>query len=309
MEQITHSLPKLRQSMGNSHDDWLEAAEALLTTDTFPKMASRTFILPSSPDVEYRLAGITKGAGMIHPNMATTLGIICTDAPVTPGALQQLLSTSADKSYNCISIEGDTSTNDIVAMLANGAAGGSQIDFDPTANQQSEDFVALQKILIEYMADLAKLVVRDGEGATKFITIRVRGAPSYAAGKRMASAAARSVLLKTGIYGKDPNWGNVLVAMGYSLADTVFAGRGIIVPELTSVSLIPVDGSEALRFLHKGVPVEVDETATRVCMDQEDVEILVNLRDTQDDQDLEEAVYWTCDLTHEFITVNSDFRE
>lgn len=307
MENIIKIMPKLRQSMGNSHKHWLEAAQALLTTDTFPKMVSRNFSLPSSPGIEYRIAGITKGAGMIHPNMATTLGIICTDVPISPTALQQLLSTAADKSYNCISIEGDTSTNDMVTMLANGAAGGSEIDFDSSLQKQSEGFVTMQKVLIEYMADLAKLVVRDGEGATKFITIRIRGAPSYPAGKRIASAIARSVLLKTGIYGKDPGWGNVVVALGYSLADTEFAGQGIIVPESTSVSLIPVDGSQALKFFSKGVPMDVDETATKQAMDQEDVEILVDLRDTDDGQELEEVVYWTCDITHEFVTVNGDF--
>ncbi|KAF1349173.1 ArgJ family-domain-containing protein [Delphinella strobiligena] len=225
MEKIVQNMPKLCQNMGSTHNHWLEAATGMLTTDTFPKMASRTFTLPSSPGVEFRLAGITKGAGMIHPNMATTLGIMCTDAPVTPSALQQLLSTAADKPYNCISIEGDTSTNDMVALLANGAAGGRLVDFNPSLPHQSRDLIALQKILIEYMAELAKLVVRDGEGATKFVTIRVRGAPSYTAGNRIASAIARSVLFKTGIYGEDPGWGCVSVALGYSLADTEFAGQ------------------------------------------------------------------------------------
>ncbi|KAL1311910.1 hypothetical protein AAFC00_001979 [Neodothiora populina] len=309
ISSIIHNLPKLRQNMGSTHDHWLGAAIGMLTTDTFPKLASWTFTLPSSPGVEFRLAGITKGAGMIHPNMATTLGIICTDAPVTPSALQQLLSTAADKSYNCISIEGDTSTNDMVALLANGAAGGYPVDFDSSLPHQSEDFVALQKMLIGYMAELAKLVVRDGEGATKFITIRVRGAPSYPAGKRIASAIARSVLFKTGVYGGDPGWGWVSVALGYSLADTEFAGQGIIVPGLTSICLIPVDGSRALKILDKGVPAEIDQTLVEKAMEQQDVEILVDLRDGQDNQDLEEAVYWTCDLTHDFVTVNGDFRK
>ncbi len=296
--------------MGKSHEHWLEAAKGICTTDTFPKVASRTFTLPSSPNTTFSIAGITKGAGMIHPNMATTLGIICTDATVTPKALQELLSTAADKSYNCISIEGDTSTNDMVAMLANGAAGGIEIDFCPSAASQSEDFVAFQRTLIEFMADMAKLVVRDGEGATKFITIRVRGSPSYLAAKHIASVIARSVLVKTAIYGKDPSWGGVLAALGYSLIDTEFAGKGIIVPELTSVSFVPIDGGAELKFLDKGSPAKVDEVRAKEVMDQEDVEVVVDLRDDGKaaGQDVEEVVYWTCDLTHEFVTINGDFR-
>lgn len=296
--------------MGKSHEHWLEAAKGICTTDTFPKLVSRTFTLPSSPNITFSIAGITKGAGMIHPNMATTLGIICTDAPVTPTALQQLLCTAADKSYNCISIEGDTSTNDMLAMLANGAAGGTDIDYLPFATSQSNDFVAFQRTLIEFMADMAKLVVRDGEGATKFITIRVRGSPLYPAAKHIASVIARSVLVKTGIYGKDPNWGAVLAALGYSLIDTPFAGKGIIVPELTSVSLGPVDGGAQLKFLDKGSPAKVDEVRAKEIMGQEDVEVVVDLRDDVKGtgQDVEEAVYWTCDLTHEFVTINGDFR-
>ena len=247
---------------------------------------------------------------MIHPNMATTLGIICTDAAVTPAALQHLLATAADKSYNCISIEGDTSTNDMVAMLANGAAGGTEIAFDPDATNQYTDFVAFQRVLIAFMADLAQLVVCDGEGATKFVTIRVRGAPSYPAGKHIASVIARSVLVKTGIYGGDPCWGGVLAALGYSLIDTQFAGKGIVVPELTSVSFVSPDGGVELKFLDKGSVAKVDEAKAKEIVEREDVEVIVNVRDDESGarQDLEEAVYWTCDLTHEFMTINGDFK-
>lgn len=309
MTNIIQNIPKLYEGMGKSHEHWIEAAKGICTTDTFPKIASRTFNLPSSPDTAFSIAGITKGAGMIHPNMATTLGIICADAPVTPNALQNLLSTAADKSYNCISIEGDTSTNDMVAMLANGAAGGAEISFDESAASQSDDFIAFRRVLIEFMADMAKLVVRDGEGATKFITIRVRGAPSYPAAKHIASVIARSVLVKTGIYGKDPCWGGVLAALGYSLIDTEFAGRGIIIPELTSVSFVPVHGGAELKFLDKGSLSKVNEAYAKEIMEQEDVEVVINLRDDgKEERKVEEAVYWTCDLTDEFVTINGDFR-
>lgn len=273
--------------------------------DTYPKLISRTFSLPSAPTANFSLAGLTKGAGMVHPNMATTLGIICTDAPVTPTALQILLKGAASKSYNCISIDGDTSTNDMVTMFANGAAAASPsqpaVDISP---EPSADFVAFQHVLSGFMADMAKLVVRDAEGASKFITIRVRGSPSYEAAHHIASVIARSVLWKTGIYGQDPNWHGILAALGYSLLDTSFAGQGIIIPEQTSVSFM--DSSEAVKFLDRGVPVPVDEANIKQIMDKEDLETIVDLRHgTSPETTPEEAVYWTCDMTHDFISMNS----
>ncbi|OQE05913.1 hypothetical protein PENVUL_c021G06862 [Penicillium vulpinum] len=293
IHNILHHIPELTQKMGNTHDHWLEAAVALSTTDTYPKLLSRTFSLPSAPKTNFSLAGLTKGAGMVHPNMATTLGIICTDAPVTPTALQVLLRGAASKSYNCISIDGDTSTNDMVTMFANGAAAASSsqpaVDVSP---EPSADFVALQHVLSGFMSDMAKLVVRDAEGASKFITIRVRGSTSYDAAHHIASVIARSVLWKTGIYGRDPNWHGILAALGYSLLDTSFAGQGIIIPEQTSVSFM--DGSEAVKFLDRGVPVPVDGAKIKQIMDKEDLETIVDLRyNASQEITPEEAVYWT----------------
>ncbi|KUJ09396.1 Arginine biosynthesis bifunctional protein ArgJ beta chain [Mollisia scopiformis] len=274
INNIIKGIPTLHASMGNSHTHWLEAARGLSTTDTFPKLVSRTFTLPSSPTITYSIAGLTKGSGMIHPNMATTLGIICTDASISAPALQ-----------NCY------------PPLPRNR--GPEISLDSSC----EDFISFQRILVEFMADMAKLVVRDGEGATKFITIRVHGAPSYAAGKHIASVIARSVLFKTGIYGKEPNWGNVVAALGYSLMNT---GKGIIVGELTSVSFV-AEGGEVLKFMERGVLGVVDEQRAKEVMEKEDVEVLVELRDDGKEDGGEEAVYWTCDLTHEFVTINSDF--
>ena len=163
------------------------------------------------------------------------------------------------------------------------------------------------------MADLAKLVVRDGEGASKFITIiRVRGSPSYPAAKHIASGIARSVLFKTGTYGKKADCGSALAAAGYALIDTEFAGKGIIVPELTSVTFVPRDGGAELKLLDRGLPAEVDESRVKEAMEQEDVEVVIDLRDGVHDAQggdvAEEAVYWTCDLTHDFVTVNGGFK-
>ena len=237
---------------------------------------------------------MTKGAGMIHPNMATLLGIICTDAPIAPAALSPLLSSAVEKSFNSISIDGDTSTNDTpLAMLANGAAGGS-----PIAGPHSPGYAEMQSTLTAFAEDLAKLVVRDGEGATKFVTIRVVNARSYADAKRVASTIARSPLVKTALYGRDANWGRILCATGYA------EGVDGVVPEETSVSFLPTDGSPELKLLVRGEPEKVDEERAAEILEAEDLEIVVKLSESKG----EEAVYWTCDFSHEYVTINGDYR-
>ncbi|KAF1361542.1 hypothetical protein EJ07DRAFT_110877 [Lizonia empirigonia] len=320
MEPILGNMSRLSNSIGSSHQHWMQAAWGLATTDTFPKLVSRKFTLSRwGPGTSFSLSGITKGAGMVHPNMATTLGVICADVPITPRAVQQLLSVSTEKTYNRISIDGDTSTNDMVTLLANGAATsppGQQtmnhaqsVDWDPTPGAlQSDDFVAMQHCLDDVMAEMAKLVVRDAEGASKFITIRVRGCTDEKAAHRIASTIARSALVKTSIYGEGPTWGNVLAALGYSLVDTEFAGRGLIVPELTSIGFTQPDAPKQLtKFLERGVPVDVDAVQAKDLMAAEDIEMVVDLRDDGSDfqRNVEECVYWTSDLTHDFVTLNS----
>jgi glutamate N-acetyltransferase/amino-acid N-acetyltransferase len=236
---------------------------------------------------------MTKGAGMIHPNMATLLGIICTDAPISPSALSPLLTSAIDKSFNSISIDGDTSTNDTVALLANGVAGGVEI-----SDQSSPGYGEMQKVLTSFAEDLAKLVVRDGEGATKFVTIRVTNAGSCGDAKRVASTIARSPLVKTALYGKDANWGRILCATGYA------EGVESVVPEETSVSFIPADGSPELKLLVNGEPQDVDEARAAEILQAEDLEIVVKLSNRAG----EEAIYWTCDFSHEYVTINGDYR-
>ncbi|KAI9706822.1 MAG: hypothetical protein M1820_004793 [Bogoriella megaspora] len=294
IQKIISKIPTAHSSLSSTHSSWLSTARAICTTDTFPKLLSRTFTLPSSPEVTYSIAGMTKGAGMIHPNMATLLGIICTDVPVSSSALSTLLSSSIEKSFNSISIDGDTSTNDTVTLLANGAAGGS-----PITSQSSTGYAEMQAVLTDFAADLAKLVVRDGEGATKFVTIRVQGGRTYADAKRVASTIARSPLVKTALYGKDANWGRILCATGYA------EGVESIAPTETSVSFVPVDGSAELKLLVKGEPEAVDESRAAEILAQGDLEILVKL--TEDGRG-EDAVYWTCDLSHEYVTINGDYR-
>lgn len=301
IDKILKNVPSAHSGLGSSHEHWLTCAKAICTTDTFPKLLSRTFLLPSSPSVEYRIAGMTKGAGMIHPNMATLLGIIATDAPISPDVLPSALKYAVDRSFNSITIDGDTSTNDTVALLANSAAGGSEV-----VSESSADFTAFQTVLTDFATELAQLIVRDGEGATKFVTIRVVESASEEAARRIASTIARSPLVKTALYGKDANWGRILCATGYSLISE--PGQAVndvaeIVPEKTNVSFIPTDGSDELNLLVNGEPEIVDEARAAEILELEDLEILVRLG-TGDKQ----ATYWTCDYSHEYITINGDYR-
>lgn len=335
IDRITSRIPDLHASIGSTHEHWLNAAKAICTTDTFPKLVSRTFTLPSHPETQYSLAGMTKGAGMIHPNMATLLSVICTDVAVTPAALHSLLQTATAISFNSITIDGDTSTNDTVNLFANGAAspsGTEAIDVatDPSSSaplplqSQSEDYQSLSATLNTFLTDLAKLIVRDGEGATKFVTIRVTGALSNNLAKQVAESIARSPLVKTALYGKDANWGRILCATGYSSA------RDSVCPEFTSVSFVPADGSEELSLLKRGEPEAVDEERAKVILEMEDLEIWVRLDDGAEKEAVEkwargyeeraevkldraavgkgEAVVWTCDFSHEYVTINGDYR-
>lgn len=238
---------------------------------------------------------------MIHPNLATLLGMIATDAPIAPALLPSLLTSAVNRSFNSISIDGDTSTNDTVAILANGAAGGQEV-----TSSSSDDYAVFQEILTNFSIDLAKLVVRDGEGATKFVTIRVTEAPSLVGARKVASTIAKSPLVKTALYGKDANWGRILCATGYSqISEPGMPATEVeeIVPEKTSVSFVPPDGSPELKLLVNGEPEAVDEARAAEVLAHEDVEIVVRLGGGK-----EEAVYWTCDFSHEYVTINGDYR-
>ncbi|KKK22486.1 arginine biosynthesis bifunctional protein [Aspergillus rambellii] len=302
ISKILDKIPAAHASLSSTHDAWLTTARAICTTDTFPKLISRTFTLPSSPGHTYSLAGMTKGAGMIHPNMATLLGVICTDAPIAPSALSSLLQFAVPRSFNSISIDGDTSTNDTVAILANGAAGGSTI-----ASTSSADYTAMQEILTSFAQSLSQLVVRDGEGATKFVTVRIQNSPDYASAQLIASTIARSPLVKTALYGRDANWGRILCAIGY----TQGVAPGTVIPERTSVSFKPVDGSPVLKLLVNGEPEQVDEERASVILQEEDLEIVVDLGGGEKGEKGcggEEGVYWFCDFSHEYVTINGDYR-
>lgn len=290
IKKILAGIPIAFKKLSQSHEAWLNTAKAICTTDTFPKFCSRSFTLPGS-SAEYRIAGMAKGAGMIHPDMATLLGFMATDAPISPESLRGILTHAVERSFNAISVDGDMSTNDTVAILANGAAGGEII----TPGSEAE--AALKDLVTEFAEDLSKLVVRDGEGATKFVTITVEDANSFVDAKQVASTIARSPLVKTALYGRDANWGRVLCAMGYS-------GVKGIIPEKTNVSFIPTNGSEELKLLVNGEPENVDEERASEILAMEDLEIRVSLGTGG----RQKAVYYTCDLSHEYVTINGDYR-
>ncbi|PWY75176.1 hypothetical protein BO70DRAFT_364255 [Aspergillus heteromorphus CBS 117.55] len=294
--KILSKIPTAHSTLNSNHNSWLTTARAICTTDTFPKLLSQTFTLPSSPGHTYSLAGMTKGAGMIHPNMATLLGVLCTDAPIAPSILRPLLLHAVSRSFNSISVDGDTSTNDTIAILANGAAGGV-----PITSATSPDYAAMQTVLTTFAQSLSQLVVRDGEGATKFVTVRVQNSPDYDSARLIASTIARSPLVKTALYGRDANWGRILCAIGY----TQGVKEGVVVPERTSVSFRPVDGSAELKLLVNGEPEQVDEARASVILQEEDLEIVVDLGGQEG---AEEAVYWFCDFSHEYVTINGDYR-
>lgn len=291
ISKIISAIPTAHSSLSATHAAWLAAARAICTTDTFPKLHSRTFTLPSHPHITYSLVGMTKGAGMIHPNMATLLGILATDAPIPADTLSPLLTQAVDRSFNAISIDGDTSTNDTVAILANGAAGGPAI-----TSLSSPDGLALLEAVTSFAQQLSQLVVRDGEGATKFVHVHVVRALSYDDARRVASSIARSPLVKTALYGEDANWGRILCAVGY----TPDLSPGAVVPERTSVSFIPVgsdSGSPELRLLVRGEPETVDETRAKQILQNEDLEIRVDLGGGEGGAGKEEASYWFCDFS------------
>jgi glutamate N-acetyltransferase/amino-acid N-acetyltransferase len=261
---------------------WQDAADAIGTTDTFAKGAGASAMVGGT---RVELAGIIKGSGMIAPDMATMLGYIFTDADVAPAFLQEALERANAATFSCITIDGDTSTSDTVMAFATGKAGNARID-----NWDSPGADAFAAAMADVCRNLAQLVVRDGEGAHKFITIRVSGAASDDSARRIGLSIANSPLVKTAIAGEDANWGRVVMAVGK-------AGEPADRDKLS----IAFGGVWAAR---DGVPVEgYDEAPVAAHLKGEDIDIAVDLG-LGDGR----ATVWTCDLTHGYIAINADYR-
>lgn len=288
VDKIKAGIDDIVGKIGSDHEHWLNCAKGIMTTDTFPKLISRSF---EHNGVQYSISGLVKGAGMICPNMATLLGLIITDAPIEAKTLDKLLKASVDKSFNCISVDGDMSTNDTILSLANGRSGGEVI-----TEKSGEIFQIFEKNFKEIAIELAKLVVRDGEGATKFITINVKNAKDDAEAKKAANSISNSALVKTAMFGKDANWGRILCAIGYAEIE--------VDPKKTNVSFVPTDGSEELKLLVNGEPQQVDEARASEILELPDLQIEVDLGLNGDGS----CQFWTCDFSHDYVTINGDYR-
>jgi glutamate N-acetyltransferase/amino-acid N-acetyltransferase len=260
----------------------LAAARATMTTDIRPKQAAVRVALPGGGTCT--IGGMAKGSGMIHPNMATMLSTITTDATLRPDLLRAALRHAADRSFHCISVDGDTSTNDTLLALANG-----QADLPPITSLDTPDGQAFLASLTALCQHLAREVARDGEGATRFVTIHVRGAASDADAHHAAMTVARSPLVKTAIFGADPNWGRIVCALGYSQAT------------LDPSRLMLYFGD--IKVFAQGVPLDFDEQAAHQLLSQPDVLI---------DADLGlgdgSATAWTCDFSYDYVKINAEYR-
>ncbi|NSX02503.1 bifunctional glutamate N-acetyltransferase/amino-acid acetyltransferase ArgJ [Cupriavidus gilardii] len=281
MDRLLAGVPK---AIANAREDnWLAAAESIMTTDTQPKAASRTVTIGGKT---VTLTGISKGAGMIKPNMATMLGFIATDATVAQPVLQALVSHAADHSFNSITIDGDTSTNDSFVLIATGRAGAPAIE-----RADGADFEALRDAVTSLAQELAQMIVRDGEGATKLMTIRVEGGRDVAECRQIAYAVAHSPLVKTAFYASDPNLGRILAAVGYAGVDDLDVGG---VNLWLDDVWVAKDGGRH--------PEYREEDGQRV-MKQAEITVRIALG-----RGNAAATVWTCDLSHDYVSINADYR-
>lgn len=283
------------KKFGSDFDSWLNFAKSICTTDTFPKLISRQFKLDSGET--YTITGIAKGAGMICPNMATLLSYLVTDLPLSAAASQKILRYATNRSFNCISVDGDMSTNDTLCLLANGAAADI-----PDIDETSKQFIEIQANVTRVAKELAQLVVRDGEGSTKFVTVKVKNSLNHEDARNIAESISNSMLVKTALYGQDANWGRILCAIGYAKLDHLES----LDADKISVSFVATDNSEPeeLKLVVDGKPqLDVDEERASQLLALEDLEILVDLKTGS-----EIANFWTCDISHEYVTINGDYR-
>ena len=281
LERIVAALPRALADC--REDNWANAAQAIMTTDTLPKACTRQFELGGKT---VTVTGMAKGAGMIHPNMATMLGFVATDAAVSRPVLQQMLAEASARSFNRITVDGDTSTNDSFMLIATGAAGTRAID-----DARHPDYAVIAAAVIEVAVWLAQAIIRDGEGATKFITVQVQGGKSEDECNKVAYAIAHSPLVKTAFFASDPNLGRLLCAIGYAgIPDLDVSGVRLYLGDV----LVAADGGRN--------PAYREEDGQRV-MQQSEITVRVELGRGQ-----ARTTVWTCDLSHDYVSINADYR-
>lgn len=306
MENIKRGIMLAREALG---ERWPEAAEAIMTTDTRPKLVSQT--VREFNGSTYQITGIAKGAGMIAPNMATMLSVIVTDLALSPELAHEALQSAVEQSFNRIVVDGDMSTNDTVLLLANGASGHRA--------SMRDDLSEFQMVLNQVCRDLAKQIVRDGEGATKFITLQIAGAPDDTAAQQIANTIATSPLVKTAFFGGDANWGRIIAAAGRAGVPVepermrlwVMAGEKLgqwayaSVPRDTPRYLAPPMQSPpaALLLFEAGMPANYSEADAAEIMRAGSICVLLDCG-----MGIGWAEVWTCDLSHEYVSINGDYR-
>jgi len=281
VERIVAGLPGCVSNL--KADSWFEASQAIMTTDIVAKAVSRQIKLGGTM---VTVTGMAKGSGMIHPNMATMLGYIATDAAVSQPVLQHMVSLASDASFNCITVDGDTSTNDALMLIATGKSGSSAI-----TDTASDAYKQLQAAVNEVAILLAQAIVRDGEGATKFMTIKVEGGKSAAECKQIAYAVAHSPLVKTAFFASDPNLGRILAAIGYAgIADLDVEKIKLYLDDV----LVAEQGGRAVSYR--------EEDGQRI-MKQSDIGIRVVLG-----RGNAAATVWTCDFSYDYVKINASYR-
>ena len=279
---IERGMPQVAGEL--SYDGSDAAAHAIMTTDTVKKEIALTVTIGGKP---VTIGAIAKGSGMIHPNMGTMLCFITTDCAITSEMLTEALHAIVPRTFNRVTVDGDTSTNDMCVVLANGLAGNSQIEW------KDDDFTVFYKALHQVCETMARSIAADGEGASRLITCTVTGARNEETAERLAKAVVGSSLVKAAMFGADANWGRVLCAMGYSKAP--------FRPEYVDVSFSSIQGD--ILVCQKGAGVDFDEDLAKKILSQDEVVIAVNLHEGDD-----QATCWGCDLTYEYVKINGDYR-
>ncbi len=281
IEAIVKGLPKAAANL--KPDNWFAAAQAILTTDIVPKAVSKQIQLDGKT---ITITGIAKGSGMIRPNMATMLGFVATDAAISQALLQEMAQYAADRSFNRITVDGDTSTNDAFMLLATGTAGHAEI-----ISRESAGFVQLQEAITAVAAELAKMIVRDGEGATKFISIQVDAGKNPQECTKVAYAIAHSPLVKTAFFASDPNLGRILAAIGYAgIDDLDVNGIQLYLDDV----LVVENGGRANRY---------QEADGQRVMNQSEITVRVVLN-----RGAATTTVWTCDFSYDYVRINADYR-
>jgi glutamate N-acetyltransferase/amino-acid N-acetyltransferase len=277
MDPVKHGIREACRSLSREGGDG--AARAIMTTDTVPKTHAVELDLGGVP---VRVGGMAKGSGMIHPNMATMLAYVTTDAAVSPGWVGSAVRRIADRSFNQVTVDGDSSTNDTFLILANGAAGNPEV---APGTPESE---ALEEAMLDVARELARSIARDGEGATKLITVRVSGAPDDRQARLAARAVASSNLVKSAIHGGDPNWGRIVCALGYSGCEVAIDRLRLDIAGLTVFAT--------------GAGLEVDLESVRQAFEQPEIEIRAELGLGSGC-----AEAWGCDLSAEYVRINAEY--